>query len=145
MTIQVTTWDAANTAISTQISKEYVVSKEDPKLYKVTGTNASAATNGAISLATKDTLSASDFVNMFTYKNQFNEDVTDPTAIKNDTVTYSVKLIQKDETGAYKLYNDGLNSAKITFTKAGTYKIKVFATTPDGTTKDFTYTAYVSE
>ena len=82
---------------------------------------------------------------MFTYKNQFNEDVTNPTAIKNDTVTYSVKLIQKNETGAYKLYNDGLNSAKITFTKAGFYKIKVFATTPDGTTKDFTYTVYVSE
>ena len=145
LTIQVTTWDAANTAISTQISKEYVVSKEDPKLYKVTGTNASAATKGAISLATKDTLSASDFVNMFTYKNQFNENVTNPTAIKNDTVTYSVKLIQKDETGAYKLYNDGLNSAKITFTKTGTYKIKVFATTPDGSTKDFTYVAVVGK
>ncbi len=146
LTIQVTTWDAANTAISTQISKEYVVSKEAAKLYKVTGTNASAATNGAITLVNgAATLDSSDFINMFTYKNQFNEDVTDPTAITKDTVTYSVKLIQKEETGAYKLYNDGLNSAKITFTKAGTYKIKVFATTPDGSTKDFTYVANVGK
>ena len=46
-------------------------------------------------------MDATKFVSMFTYKNQFNGDVADPTAITNDSVSYSIKLITKTESGDY--------------------------------------------
>ena len=140
LTVQVTTWDSANTPIDTQITKEYTVSRSGAKLYKVTGTDATAATHGAIKTYDKE-----DFVKMFTYKNQYGADVnlTSDTVDKN-SISYEIKFVKRDggEISDYTISNNKLNSAKLTIKNGATgkYTFKITATSPDGSSKDFTFT-----
>lgn len=143
ITVQVTTWDSANTPIETQISKEYEVSKDDPKLYKVT--DAKTVSDGTANV--NDVVSASAFVANFKFKDQYGTvvDGNNITALtKSDSVTYKVEMITATNKSGYTITSNGLNAANIKFTAVGTYKIKVTATTPDGSSKDYTYTVTVT-
>lgn len=141
ITVQVTTWDSTNTPISTQITKEYQVSDAANKLYKVT--DAKTVSDGTANV--NDVVSASAFVKNFKFKDQYGI-VVDGCKLgttKSDSVTYKVEMITATNKSGYTITSNGLNAANIKFTAEGTYKIKVTATTPDGSSKDYTYTVTV--
>ena len=139
ITVQVTTWDSANSNIETQVSKEYEVSKADAKLYKVTGVVAATST---ASITSATTFEADTFVTGFKFKNQYNKGdctVTDSAISGADqgSVAYSIRLVSATDNSGYKISADGLNSASVKISKNGTYVFKITATTPDGSSKDF--------
>lgn len=146
VTVQVTTWDSANTNIETQISKEYTVSTDKAKLYKVSDTvESNAVSSASITLdGAAKTVDASSFVKLFKFKTQFNKDASG--GEKEDSVAYEIKFVKLGATGekdGYTISSSKLNSAKIKFTKAGEYTFKITAITPDGSTKGVSYTITV--
>lgn len=145
VTVQVTTWDSSNTNIETQITKEFEVSRADAKLFKVTKAN--GASTAAFTLASGGAvLNADSFVSGFEFKNQYGEDATAATADAG-SVKYDIRLVtlgSETPTDGYTISSGGLNTAKVTFTKAGTYTLKITATTDDGSSKDYQLTVTVS-
>ena len=142
ITVQVTTWDSSNTNIETQVSKEYEVSRDVAKLYKVTGV-VDAVSTASINSVT--TFAADTFVNGFKFKNQYGIgdcEVTDAklTGAKQDSVVYNIQLVATNNKTGYTISSDGLNSANVKIKEAGTYTFKITATTLDGSSKDFTWT-----
>ena len=145
VTVQVTTWDSSNTNIETQITKEFKVSKEDPKLFKVT--KAKGASTAAFTLASGAAiLNANNFVGNFEFKNQFGDDATAANADAK-SVKYDIRLISLDNgatSDGQTITSGGLNSAKVQFTKTGKYVLKITATTDDGSSKDYQLTVTVN-
>ncbi len=146
ITVQVTTWDSNNNDISTQISKEYEVSAADPKLFKVTSViNAKVSTTSAIN----GVINKDSFVNNFKFKDQYGagDTTVSDLALSNadqKTVSYKIELISASDRTGYTISANGTNSANVKFTKAGTYKLKITATTLDGSSKDYTIDVSVS-
>ncbi len=144
VTVQVTTWDSSNTNIETQITKEFEVSRADEKLFKVT--KAKGASEAALSISgSAAVLNADNFVSGFEFKNQYGIDATasdaDATSVK-----YDIRLVSlgaDTPSDGYTITSGGLNSAKVQFTKAGKYVLKITATTEDGSSKDYQLTVTV--
>ena len=154
VTVQVTTWDSNNTNIETQISKEYEVSREDRKLFKVTGT-VDAATEAAINASSSAlSLSSTDFVKYFKFRDQFGcaEDTAAGLGIASKAETYKISYVSCSadaDKSAYRISSSGLNSATLTFdaekaVAGSSYKFKITVTTPDGSSKDCTVTVTIS-
>ena len=143
LTIQVTTWDSANTPIETTISADYTVSSKRAYLYKVTGTVHATSTSSITRAVTVD---KSAFVNEFKFKTQYNEDPTG--AVGTDDVKYTVDFVELLDGNAtkdgYKITSNGTNNVKVNFTQKGWYKFKVTAASPSGDSKSFTWIANVS-
>lgn len=149
VTIQVTTWDSAKTPIETQISKEYTVSREDSKLFKVTsGSDGSEDVAGKRAVATIDTaIDKNTFEDNFKFRDQYGNGGDDGSApdeiigvgtLNRGCVNYTIEMLESPTNGDYEIMSNGTNKAKITFTKAGIYKYKVTAVTPDGSSKSYT-------
>gem|GEM_PF-5327120 len=152
LTVQVTTWDSANTPIETQITKEYTVSREDSKLFKVTnGTNVNTAASPG-SIASNTDFKADTFITQFKFRDQYGNGGSDGSASSSITgivgtldtgcVNYTIEMVEAAHTNGYTITSNGTNSANIIFTETGKYTYKVTATTPDGSSKS--YTAYVN-
>ena len=147
LTIQVTTWDNANTPIETTISADYTVSTKKAYLYKVTGT-ARATSTGSINKA--NTVDQSAFVNEFTFKTQYNTAPTGTAGTDYTTgdVKYTIDFVELLDANAskdgYKITSNGTNNAKVSFTQAGKYKFKVTATSPNGDSKSITWEVTVN-
>ena len=142
VTIQVTTWDSTNTSVETQISKEYQISKAGAKLFKVTDKVADVTENKNVN----DVVSASAFVANFKFKDQYGDgDKAGNTFASTDlgSVNYTIEMITATNKSGYTITSNGLNAANLKFTAAGTYKFKITATTPDGSSKSYTYTVTV--
>ena len=140
VTIQVTTWDSNNNDISTQISKEYQVSKADPKVYKVTKANKPED----MTVAKNTTMGAVNFKGNFEFKDQYNNEMNAPTDAEAKSVAYKIELISATDKTGYTISANNLNSAQIEFTEKGTYVLKITATTPDGSSKDYQFTVTVN-
>ena len=140
VTIQVTTWDSNNNDISTQISKEYQVSKADSKVYKVTKANKPRD----MTVAKNTTMGAVDFKGNFEFKDQYNNEMNAPTDAEAKSVAYKIELISATDKTGYTISANNLNSAQIEFTEKGTYVLKITATTPDGSSKDYQFTVRVN-
>ena len=139
VTIQVTTWDSNNNDISTQISKEYQVSSANSEAFKVTKAKEAKIEK---TVAKNATLGAVDFRTNFEFKDQYNEDITaDDSNAKS--VAYKIEAISATEKSGYTISANNLNAAQIEFTKKGTYVVKITATTPDGSSKNYTITVKV--
>ena len=155
VTVQVTTWDSVNTPIETQISKEYTVSKEAPKLFKVTGAVTGDQNLGSVASASA-VVTASAMQEQFKFKDQYNTAEAIPSSLSSSTValslgdlntgcvTYVIEMIQSAHTDGYTIKFNGLNAATLSFSKNGTYKYKVTATTPDGSSKSYTRTVTIT-
>ena len=137
LTVQVTTWDSANTPIETQITKEYQVSKADAKLYKVTD-----AADATKSVSTGAIVTRGAFVANFTFKDQYGTEVKGNAlgATKADSVAYFIEMISATDKSGYTISHNNNEKAQIEFKNAGVYKVKVTAKTPDGSSKSYTYT-----
>ncbi len=141
ITVQVTTWDSNNNDINTQISKEYEVSAAKAKLFKVTGVKKTDVTScGAVSL------DKNEFASNFEFKTQYGDEADlSASELDQTTVAYKIELVTttaEDKSG-YRISANDSNSAKVDITKAGTYKFKITATTPDGSSKNYTITVTV--
>ena len=147
LTIQVTTWDNANTPIETTISADYTVSTKKAYLYKVTGTARATSTS---SINKANTVDQSAFVNEFTFKTQYNAAPvgTAGTDYTTGDVKYTIDFVELLDTNAskdgYKITSNGTNNAKVSFTQAGKYKFKVTATSPNGDSKSITWEVTVN-
>ncbi len=142
VTVQVTTWDAANNNIETQLTKEYQVSKADKKAFKVT--KALGATRAAITVTDSGKLyNASNFVTNFEFKDQYG-DALSTTANNAKSVKYTIELISATDKTGFSISASGLNSANVKVTKSGTYVFRITATTDDGSSKDYQFTVTAS-
>lgn len=151
VTVQVTTWDSANTPIDTLISKEYTVSREDSKLFKVM-----SAVDGNVAqhdVASSSAVTASGIEVNFKFRDQYGngtEDGSTPASmsgivgtLNKSCVTYKIEMLEAADQFGFTIVNNNQNSVKLTFSKTGVYKYKVTATTPDGSSKSYTDTVNV--
>lgn len=141
LTVQVTTWDSANTPIETLITKEYQVSNAAAKLYKVTD-----AADATKSVSAGAIVKSSDLVANFTFKDQYGKEVKGNAlgATKADSVAYFIEMISATDKSGYTISHNNNEKAQIEFKNAGVYKVKVTANTPDGSSKSYTYTVEVN-
>ena len=141
LTVQVTTWDSANTPIETLITKEYQVSNAAAKLYKVTDAKDAGTTVSAGAVVTR-----SDLVANFTFKDQYGKEVKGSAlgSTKADSVAYFIEMTSATDKSGYTISHNNNEKAQIQFKNPGAYKVKVTANAPDGSSKSCTYTVEVN-
>ncbi len=142
LTVQVTTWDSANTPIETLITKEYQVSNAAAKLYKVTDAKDAETAVSAGAVVTRN-----DLVKNFTFKDQYGKEVKGSAlaGTKADSVAYFIEMTSATDKSGYTISHNNNEKAQIEFKKAGEYKVKVTANAPDGSSKSYTYTVEVTK
>lgn len=154
--VQVTTWDKTNAPISTIVTKDYTVSTGGAAdIFKVKGTiDNSVTTSASVVMGTCKSVTASGIAAYFyatnKYGTQKDSDVDMKDAAFSDSyakhVKYTFEMIECEQANKdkYEIVNNGLKDAKITFNSTGNYKVKISATTADGSTKDVTITYIVT-
>lgn len=168
--VQVTTWDSANTPIETVITKEYTVSRERSKLFKVTDATDVSISGNSIGTELKNT----NFEKQFNFKDQYGYGEKTPDDLDSDTsklvlpdgatgvdrgsASYTIAMVEAKDAGlvngvmtvltnskttGYKITSNGTNSANIKFTENGYYVFKVTVKAANGSTKTAKFTVSV--
>ncbi len=158
--IQVTTWDASNTPISTELTKEYTVSRAKSKLFKVDSTvvdtvgvaiSGNVISGNSLTLASPVVIKGTDFVKQFKFKDQYGLGANTVANLKADTsklvggdldtgsVTYKITVLSSGNKDAYEISHNGTNQARIVIVEKRYCKFKVTVTAPDGSSKSVTY------
>jgi len=152
VTVQVTTKDASGNEIETLVKKDFEISLEAAKVYKVTGVADVAKSSTAVSTGAAKAVSAATLQSYFKFTDQYNQNkdvaatvITSGKVAGNVKYTANLKEASNGATSAdYEvLRGNGQNGIAIAFAKAGTYVVTITAETVDGSKKsvDITFVA----